>query len=48
VQHQHWSRDGGQMDALNRENMDMQGHDGHIYDRIKAAGFVVDVEAVIS
>ena len=48
VQHQHWSRDGGQMDALNRENMDMQGHDGHIYDRIKAAGFVVNVKAVIS
>ncbi len=47
VQHNHWSRDGGQMDALNRENMQMQGKDGYVYDRMKAAGFPDDFEPVL-
>jgi hypothetical protein len=47
VQHEHWSRNGGQMDDLNRENMAMQGRDGYVFNARQAAGFPNDFEAVI-
>lgn len=47
VQHHHWSRQGGQKDALNEENMHMQGRDGYIYYAREQAGFPNDFEAVL-
>jgi glycosyltransferase involved in cell wall biosynthesis len=47
VQHRHWSRDGGQMDDLNRENMAMQGRDGYIYYERERQGFPDNFEPVI-